>query len=420
MARIGRFARDSGEDGRGWAHTRGAGSRWCWWALAMVLILVPARLRAGDDGEAPLPPRGLARIGTNDLRTHGFIMSLAFSPDGRLIAVGDADAPGPRVALFDVRTGRRVKQLVAPGTQMVTVESVAFSPDGSKLLWGQGNGGVALWDLAGERLLFCQELHNSRVTDVAFSPDGVLMASAAGDAIHLRRVARPEEALRDLWPRAVPRPPEAGGARVLFGGDAVRLAFTPDGSRLIAANWATAMIGVWRVSDGRLLRAIGPVSGLGVNTVSVTPDGRRVVSAGSREVPKEETKVLAYPAKVSLAEVRLWDLETGERLRDFHGRRSPAWATRPSLATAGSYWWRTPTSFASSTPPRAGPNGRSPCRVRGAFRRRSRRTGASSPCPTRTPWPSSRSRRGGGFITTRAGPRAIWSPPPGLRREIGS
>ena len=38
--------------------------------LAMVLILAPGRLRAADEGP-PLPPRGLVRIGTDDLRTHG-------------------------------------------------------------------------------------------------------------------------------------------------------------------------------------------------------------------------------------------------------------------------------------------------------------------------------------------------------------
>ena len=68
-----------------------------------------------DIAKTPLPPRALLRIGTDDLRTTDFITAFAFSPDGRLVAAADANAPSPRVVIFDVRTGREVKQIVAPG-----------------------------------------------------------------------------------------------------------------------------------------------------------------------------------------------------------------------------------------------------------------------------------------------------------------
>jgi hypothetical protein len=70
-----------------------------------------------DVVKASLPSRALLRIGTNDLRTQDSIMALAFSPDGRLIAAAEANAPSPRVALFDVRTGQRAKQILAPGSR---------------------------------------------------------------------------------------------------------------------------------------------------------------------------------------------------------------------------------------------------------------------------------------------------------------
>ena len=53
---------------------------------------------------------------------------------------------------------------------------VAFSPDGTKLLWGEHDGEVALWDLPGDRLLFREKLHETSVNEVAFSPDGSLIA----------------------------------------------------------------------------------------------------------------------------------------------------------------------------------------------------------------------------------------------------
>jgi WD40 repeat protein len=189
-------------------------ARWRWAlpvAVAVLALVPPAAQSAapvmhdaamedlGDPSnthidKSPLPPRALLRIGTNDLRTPDSIMAIAFSPDGRLIAAADANAPRPRVAFFDVRPGRRVKQIAAPGNQRGWVVSVAFSPDGTKLLWGEMSGNVALWHLQGDRLLFRKKVHGeSAVNAVAFSPDGSLMASAGDDSIHLRRVAKPAE-----------------------------------------------------------------------------------------------------------------------------------------------------------------------------------------------------------------------------------
>ena len=43
--------------------------------------------------EPALPPRALLRLGTNDLRTGTHITDLVFSPDGKLIAASEANAP---------------------------------------------------------------------------------------------------------------------------------------------------------------------------------------------------------------------------------------------------------------------------------------------------------------------------------------
>ena len=67
-----------------------------------------------DVAKPSLPPRALVRIGTDLLRTPGNIRSFALSPGGQFVAAGDLLAPSPRITIFDVRTGRRVKQLLAP------------------------------------------------------------------------------------------------------------------------------------------------------------------------------------------------------------------------------------------------------------------------------------------------------------------
>ena len=58
--------------------------------------------------------------------------------------------------------------------------SVAFSPDGTRLVAGFQDGTVRLWDVATQTETARLEGHTDRVTSVSFSPDGALLASAGG------------------------------------------------------------------------------------------------------------------------------------------------------------------------------------------------------------------------------------------------
>ena len=89
------------------------------------------------------------------------VESVAFSPDGRTLAVGDV---GGHVGLWDTATGQRTATL-AEGSP---VYSVAFSPDGQTLAVGDLNGDVALlrqslWNLTGGFLsrLICGEVRRN-------------------------------------------------------------------------------------------------------------------------------------------------------------------------------------------------------------------------------------------------------------------
>jgi WD40 repeat protein len=184
------------------------------------------------------------------------------------------------------------------------------------------NGEVSVWDLSTDRLLFRQKLHRGNVMDVKFTPDGRFFASGGLDGvIHLRRIEKPEDLVHDFTMRTLGH-----------------LAFTPDGRRLVAGGQFSTMISVWETNDGRLVREIGPTAGKHLKSMAVTPDSRHILTAGHREEAEDpEKRQEAERAEAALenrlpglgpaqpkqptvkrTEIRLWDIETGERIRDLN------------------------------------------------------------------------------------------------------
>lgn len=108
----------------------------------------------------------------NSFTRSGFVQSLAFSPDGRLLASGSRDCT---VKLWHVGTGRSIRTLSGHSRW---VYSVAFSPDGSMLASGSADKTVRLWDVESGEEIRTLSGHSGCVRSVAFSPDGRILASA--------------------------------------------------------------------------------------------------------------------------------------------------------------------------------------------------------------------------------------------------
>ncbi len=101
------------------------------------------------------------------------INSIAFSPDGHLLASGSDDK---NIKLWDPQTGKPLQTLTG---HTDTIRSVAFSPDGHLLASGCYDNTIRLWDPQTGKPLQTLTDHTSPINSVAFSPDGHLLASGS-------------------------------------------------------------------------------------------------------------------------------------------------------------------------------------------------------------------------------------------------
>ena len=258
--------------------------------------------------------------------------AIAFSPDGKCIAA----ASDEKILVWDAETEEVLLRLVG---HKRCVNSVAFSPDGRCIASSALYDTIIVWDaVTGSELLRIKE-NTYKVNSVAFSPDGKKMVSETGEEDADDRFklsyqysvfiwdAETGEQIKELYGHsyiahsAIFTPNgksvvsassdktvriwnvEADGSFIVLQGhnDKVRaIAISPDGTRIISGSDGGS-IRVWNSDTGiELLDISSPRT----KTVSFSPDGKWIVSAGNG--------------------IRIWDTEIGYELWEIEGEYTSA------------------------------------------------------------------------------------------------
>jgi WD40 repeat protein len=246
-----------------------------------------------------------------DRSERDFVRMIAFSPTGKLVAVGTGDS-SVSIDVHDATNGREVSRLSTTDS----VQNATFSPDDQYLVTGSANGTVTLFNVARRTVVYRQAgggrviavsftlnslrcvsrvtdyvLHvfegdrkistitmESKVTSAALSPDGRYIAVGAGGYARIFEAASPEEA----W-------------HLQGGANTMHTALSPDGQYVAALNIENTNrtlsvyetrtgVKTWETTDGTL---VGPLI--------FSPDGKSLASGSSSDTVRMFEAVTGRP-----------------------------------------------------------------------------------------------------------------------------
>ena len=160
------------------------------------------------------------------------VETLAFSPDGTLLATGGMTGDGGgELALLETATGRRLAALRTRGFQSPP-RALAFTPDGAFLVSGGFFDPIRIWDVARRQIVHELEGHSGILRSLAISPDGKTLA--AGSDTGVLKLWSLEQRVELLSLRAHERGVKS-------------LQFSPDGL-VLASGGKEGIVRLWRAA----------------------------------------------------------------------------------------------------------------------------------------------------------------------------
>jgi WD40 repeat protein len=221
----------------------------------------------------------------------GLPLTIAFSPDGSRLAIGDANGQ------IHIWHAQSLQKLFTCAGHTGWVWSVAFSPDGQSLISGSEDTTLKLWDLQTGACRQTFSGHSHRIWSVAFSPNGQTVASGS------------EDCTIKLWP-ICPEPLQPTHCcQTLIGHtNWVRaIAFSPTEAAIASASSDTT-VKIWHLASGDCRHTLTHHSSC-VWAIDYSPDGQTIASSSNHSI-------------------KLSNVATGECLQSFQGHTNGIRAVR--------------------------------------------------------------------------------------------
>ncbi len=244
-------------------------------------------------------PIGQPLIGHNNI-----VSSVAFSPAGKILASGscsisdeDANCKSGEIILWDVASRELLDE--ARTAHQGHVYSVAFSPDGKLLASGGLDATIRLWHVKSGKLIgdsFTLPTHS--VSSVTFSPNGKMLASGGCHQLYLHSCGQGEIMLWDVASGKPIGQPLVGHTDLVWS-----VAFSPDGNMLVSGS-VDATIRLWYVTSGKLIDNEFAGHTHTVSSVTFSPNGKILASGSCGESDGN--------GNCGRGDIRLWDVASGK------------------------------------------------------------------------------------------------------------